>query len=333
MNTPYLNVIANPAYYNDFEESSVAWLRELIKRGLIAPGEVDGRSILDVTADDLRGFTQCHFFAGIGGWSYALRLAGWPDEQPVWTGSPPCQPFSAAGRQEGRNDARHLAPHFVDLVRVGRPGMLFGEQVASAEVFGKPAKPSRRNACPPPQWAWIDDLSNRLEAACYAVGANDFPSAGVGAPHIRQRTYFGAVPHERMVNGSFPRLEGHGRDEGGSREPGWHDAHPTGSVAAASTTDALGERRRLDALYGFWRNADWLFGRDERWRPVEPGTQPLANGIPGRVARVQLHGYGNAINPWAAKEFIEAFVEAISAPDPAPIDPAGTGCLDEGLLV
>ena len=78
------------AYYNEFDPKAAAWLRELIKRGLIADGVVDERSILDVSADDLVGFTQCHFFAGIGGWSYALRLAGWSDDQPVWTGSPPC---------------------------------------------------------------------------------------------------------------------------------------------------------------------------------------------------------------------------------------------------
>jgi hypothetical protein len=57
------------AYYNEIDSFAAAWLRELIKAGLIADGEVDERSIADVRPDDLRGFTQCHFFAGIGGWS------------------------------------------------------------------------------------------------------------------------------------------------------------------------------------------------------------------------------------------------------------------------
>ncbi len=82
------------AYYNEFDPAAEAWLRELIKAGEIAPGDVDTRSIEDVRPSDLRGYTQCHFFAGIGGWSLALRMAGWPDDRPVWTGSCPCQPFT-----------------------------------------------------------------------------------------------------------------------------------------------------------------------------------------------------------------------------------------------
>lgn len=202
------------AYYNDVEESACAWLRELMIAGQIAPGVVDNRSILDVQPTDLIGFTQCHFFAGIGGWSLALRLAGWPDHRPVWTGSPPCQPFSVAGEGKGKDDERHLAPKFISLVRACRPGVLFGEQVASSAVFGKAAKGRRGAPASAPDWAWIDDLSDRLEAARYATWAVDFPSAGVGAPHIRQRTYFGAVDALRMANAHVGRQCGDNRGGG-----------------------------------------------------------------------------------------------------------------------
>lgn len=73
------------AYYNEHDAGAAAWLRELIREGHIAPGDVDERSIGDVSADDLRGYVQCHFFAGIGIWSHALRRAGWEDDRPVWT--------------------------------------------------------------------------------------------------------------------------------------------------------------------------------------------------------------------------------------------------------
>ena len=286
------------AYYNEFDPKAAAWLRELIKRGLIADGVVDERSILDVVADDLLGFTQCHFFAGIGGWSYALRLAGWQDDWQVWTGSPPCQPFSAAGQQKGQADDRHLAPHFAALVAAGRPPILFGEQVASSAVFGKVAKRAGGGAGEPPEWAWIDDLSDRLEAAHYAVGAADIPAAGVGAPHIRQRTFFGAV---RLADTGGEGSQGRG---GADRSELGQDRHPAARSAAGGMADA----GRPSADHGGWTDADWLFCRDGKWRPVEPGTFPLAHGIPARVGR--LRGYGNAIVPQAAAQFVKAFVAA-----------------------
>ncbi len=284
------------AYYNEFDKRAAAWLRELIRAGLIAPGEVDERSILDVRADELSGFTQCHFFAGIGGWSYALRLAGWPDDKPAWTGSPPCQPLSVAGEGLGRDDPRHLSPKFASLVGAARPAMLFGEQVASAAVFGKIATKAKRGPASAPEWAWWDDLSDRLESSHYAVGASDIPAAGVGAPHIRQRTFFGAY-NLRSATGGLADMQGAEREQ-----PGPARQRRSGSP------DGYNNVSHPDPLDGFWKNADWLGCRDGKWRPVEPGSFPLAHGLPGRVGL--LRGYGNAICPWAAKEFIQAFEEA-----------------------
>lgn len=161
------------AYYNEHDPFAAAWLRELIKEGHIAYGEVDTRSIVDIRPSDLRGFTQCHFFAGIGVWSYALRRAGWPDTRPVWTGSCPCQPFSAAGKGGGFDDERHLWPHFHYLISQCRPDVVFGEQVASKDGL-----------------AWLDLVQADLEGTGYASGAVDLCAAGVGGPHIRQRLYW-----------------------------------------------------------------------------------------------------------------------------------------------
>ena len=160
-------------YYNDIDSFSAAWLRELIADGLIPNGDVDERSIADIEPADLRGYTQCHFFAGIGGWSRALRLAGWPDDRPVWTGSCPCQPFSIAGKGAGFDDERHLWPAFFALIAECRPPAVFGEQVASK--LGR---------------EWLAGVRLDLEALGYAVGCADLCAASVGAPHIRQRLFW-----------------------------------------------------------------------------------------------------------------------------------------------
>lgn len=49
------------AYYNEIDPFAAEWLRELIKAGMIAQGEVDERSIEDVIPADLRGFGRHHF--------------------------------------------------------------------------------------------------------------------------------------------------------------------------------------------------------------------------------------------------------------------------------
>lgn len=161
------------AYYNEIDPQCAEWLRNLIKAGHIADGEVDNRSILDVSPTDLKGFSQCHFFAGIGVWSHALRLAGWRDDQRVWTGSCPCQPFSAAGVRGGFADERHLWPAFFHLIEQCAPPTVFGEQVASKDGLN-----------------WIDLVHADMEGAGYTFGATDLCAAGVGAPHIRQRLWF-----------------------------------------------------------------------------------------------------------------------------------------------
>jgi site-specific DNA-cytosine methylase len=162
--------------YNEIEPYAAEWLKNLIAAGHIAPGRVDRRSIADLRVEDVSAQHQAHFFAGIGVWSHALRLAGWPDDLPVWTGSCPCQPFSAAGRKKGTNDARHLWPEWFRLIRQCRPAVVLGEQVAS-----------------PLGLAWFDSVRADLEGEGYAVAAADLCAAGVGAPHIRQRLYFVAV--------------------------------------------------------------------------------------------------------------------------------------------
>ena len=157
------------AIYNEIDPYAAAWLENLIAAGHIEPGTVDRRSIEDLTPDDLKGKNQAHFFAGIGLWSYALRLAGWPANEPVWTGSCPCQPFSAAGKRKGKEDDRHLWPVWFRLIRESRPTTVFGEQVANRD--------------------WVDQVANDFESLGYSFGAAVLCASAFGAPR-RRRLFF-----------------------------------------------------------------------------------------------------------------------------------------------
>ena len=163
-------------YYNDNDKFIVKWLKELIKAGLIPPGHVDSRSINEVTPDDIKGYTQKHFFAGIAGWPQALKLAGWNPTKPVWTASLPCQPLSVAGQQKGEKDERHLWPTFFNLVRECRPTVILGEQVAS--------KDGRE---------WLAGIQTDLETLEYRCAAADLPAASVASPHKRNRLFWVAI--------------------------------------------------------------------------------------------------------------------------------------------
>jgi len=320
------------AYYNENDPFAAAWLRELIKEGLIADGEVDERSIIDVRHDDLRGFDQCHFFAGIGGWSYALRLAGWGDGRAVWTGSCPCQPFSSAGAQVGGDDPRHLWPAWFRLIGECRPPVLFGEQVAAAIGHG-----------------WIDLVFGDLEGLDYACGAAVMGAHSVGAPHIRQRLWFvadaecGTTERQRLWNdgrdGGESDIVGHagsarlqwreryGRIQRDAMEPCTRQA-----VECGGDTSTMGDSKRAEwrtqaeerlddndgveagrqetssgqRIHCAWDDLVWLPCRDGKARPTQPGLQPLAHGAPERVGR--LRGYGNCIVPQVAQTFIEAYM-------------------------
>jgi DNA (cytosine-5)-methyltransferase 1 len=364
-------------YYNEIDKKAAQWLRELIKDGLIPDGEVDERSIEDVKPEEVKGFEQCHFFAGIGGWAEALRLAGWGGRR-IWTGSCPCQSFSNAGKKKGQNDKRHLWPSFFRLIRECRPPVVTGEQVEAAIKYG-----------------WIDGVRSDLEKEGYSCGFCVLGAHCVGAPHIRQRIYWGAYD-QRLGHagcpshelGSGPR-EAHGplgeaEGEAWERERGGHAsgrAEPTcGRVAHAGRPDdggssdshnepragapsvsrgagapggvgdsegvdqqrdtvpSPGEYREGEQAGGpggdvFWESV-WHPCRDGKTRriPASVASEPLfhrmADGLLCRLdemrpessfpvcAKVEgrvllLKGYGNAIVPQVASEFVVAFKESM----------------------
>jgi DNA (cytosine-5)-methyltransferase 1 len=211
-------------YHNENNAFAAQWTRNLMKAGHIPDGFVDERDIRDVQPMDLWGFTRCHFFSGLAGWACALRLAGVPDDFPLWTGSCPCQPFSAAGQGKGVADDRHLWPAWFKLIKESRPDRVFGEQVEAAIGHG-----------------WLDLVFSDLEGQGYACGAAVLPAASVGAPHIRQRLWFvGALEY---TDGGRCDGRPRGAQEGGRqlREP---IARPTGESRDVADAGSGGLRGR-----------------------------------------------------------------------------------------
>lgn len=293
------------AYYNEFDPFAANWLRELIKDGLIAPGVVDERSITEVSPEDLNGFAQCHFFAGIGGWSIALRLAGWPDDRPVWTGSPPCQPFSVAGKQTGKSDERHLWPAFFDLIREQAPTTVFGEQVASAIRHG-----------------WFDDLQKDLENQNYASAMAVLPACSVGAPHKRERLWYVANRlADTQGDGNsrgLRQIPGTNEEQQTRKEP-WEDeaeqringgiisgdvsvansidARPQGGLCRGPDTEweAINRYPRCDGTISTMANTESTGGR--RGEPLEEsGHQEL-----GRSDQIQPNAWGDSVG-WPCRD-------------------------------
>lgn len=336
------------AYYNDIDPFCCEWVGQLIAAELIAPGEVDSRPIQEVQPDDLRGFSQVHMFCGIGGWSYAARLAGWPDDRAIWTGSCPCQPFSLAGKGLGTNDPRHLWPDFFRLIRACRPSLVMGEQTSAKAGY-----------------AWLDGVGSDLESEDYAWGACDIPACSVNAPHIRNRLYWvaepqcppegrwgiqrsseSAVPANQWSSGesrrrgvgtvgldddtTSPRLSeaesgksGSIRDKarrGESERRSGNDGgldNPHGqrfekwpeSDGTENKSELEASRRRDVGGSGFWDSYE-LIGPDPKgqYRRVKPGVRLLVDGLPGRVG--MLRGLGNAIVPEQAAQVIAAWMQA-----------------------
>ena len=334
-------------YYNEFDSNAAAWLRELINDGMIAPGDVDERSIIDVEAKDLEGYNQHHFFAGIGGWSYALRLANWRDDVSVWTASLPCQPFSLAGKQLGKQDERHLLPHFLELVKKCRPDTIFGEQVERAIGHG-----------------WLDDLQATMEAEGYAIGHCVLGAHSVNAAHIRQRLYWvadsasaGGCWRESLGGRRYSEPRGSSEDCGlgianGSRSQQRIETAASARyrcpAESAGDANSLGyteyNGRIASQIEGSnespihnsqtWKNCtsepegasspasiSWLYCRDNKYRPIESGIKPLVDGVPRGMVHssdprntqearaMRLRGYGNAIVPTLAAEFIKSYME------------------------
>lgn len=107
-----------------------------------------------------------------------ITAVDWTRVEPVdvLTAGFPCQPWSAAGRQRGTDDPRHLWPAVATAVRVLRPGVVVLENVSGFAVRGAPAV--------------LADLAG----LGYDARWLRLPASHIGAPHRRERWFALAWP-------------------------------------------------------------------------------------------------------------------------------------------
>jgi DNA (cytosine-5)-methyltransferase 1 len=281
------------AYYNEISVHKVETTRILAGWNEIAPGFVDERSIEEVQPEDISDYTQHHFFSGAGGWSLALRNAEWPDDAPVFTGSCPCQPYSASGKRTAQSDPRHLWPQWFRLIRACKPSVIFGEQVASAIKHG-----------------WLDEVSNDLRAEGYTTEPFVLSSQAV-AEHRRDRLFFVAYSNGRDIKDRLIqscRINRQQQKNSSFSRSGY-------SWSQSNVRGQLGETELVNC-------------RDGKVRKIKSGTRPITNGFSTKllsssdlsIAHVEnneearldrIHIYGDAIQIRLASIFIRSVMEVL----------------------
>lgn len=240
----------------------------------------------------------------------------------VISGGFPCQPFSTAGKQRGKEDDRYLWPEMVRVIKELRPTWVVGENVAGIINMA------------------LDTVLSDLEAEGYTVRTFVLPACGVNVPHQRYRTAI--VAHSDSPGGDIGaevRRSGNNlyRQDGEAKKENekWQCINGTwenggnGNVAYANGTDGersmpsknqAGESKLTDSNCTDGRNAtnansstasrfgeysrEVFSGTETRgfslqggagWWTTEPGMGRVANGIPHRVDRLKC--LGNAVVP------------------------------------
>jgi len=314
--------------------------------------------------------THLDLFSGIGGFALAARWNGyrtlgfcdnepyaqavlkkhWPEVPchkdirevrgelyagvTLLTGGFPCQPFSVAGKQRGKDDNRYLWPEMLRVIQEAKPTWIIGENVAGIVNLA------------------LDQVCVDLEGQGYEVEPIIVPACAVDAPHRRDRVWIvahsaggkrGGLQDKSRTQGAqggdqlprdtsglsgklcaedvadtFRLSEGgaHRSKEreciGGRQEQDISQRNEVGGNSSDSrenVADSVSERRCGGNSEREYAEDAGQSSRDSRdnsrgvatWL-AEPNVGRVANGIPNRTHR--LKGLGNAIVPQVAAEII-----------------------------
>ena len=181
---------------------------------------------------DIRALTAEDFYAKTG-----LRTVD------VISGGFPCQPFSVAGKRQGRDDDRYLWPEMCRVIDELRPTWVVGENVAGllsmAETVGRPHMESHtfsrladddhyEAVYTQQERMLLGGILQDLEAVGYAVQPFVIPACAVGAPHRRDRLFIvGYAKHDGL---SAAKVTGSTAPTGNNQP---ERAYPSGEPAGA----------------------------------------------------------------------------------------------------
>ena len=192
----------------------------------------------------------------------------------VISGGFPCQPFSVAGKQRGKEDERYLWPEMLRVIRELRPHCVVGENVPGIIRIA------------------AGQVVKDLEQAGYHVVVLNFEAAAVGAWHRRSRVFFVASDDPDVADTDKRSM----RNDGDNQWATAGEKHQTGDTGAGE----------VGAVYDTLRSGCQRIKRGEKspeladgrcWA-AEPGVGRVAHGIPHRVDRLKC--LGNAVVPQQA---------------------------------
>lgn len=180
----------------------------------------------------------------------------------------PCQPFSVAGKQRGKQDDRYLWPEMLRVISSIRPSWVIGENV-----------PGIINLA-------LDDVLSDLENIDYSAQSLVVPACAVDAPHRRNR----------VVILAYSNCDGRKRSGQKSSERRYLSKECPTFATGIDVCDTDGERLQIARHERELKEAEQKNGASvANWWPPEPGVGRVVDGLPDRVDRIKC--LGNAVVP------------------------------------
>lgn len=201
----------------------------------------------------------------------------------VISGGVPCQPFSVAGKQKGKDDDRYLWPEMLRVIDELRPRCVVGENVPGIIKIA------------------AGQVVKDLERAGYHVVVFNFEAAAVGAWHRRSRVFFVGITD--VADAACERIQGCAAIR--AAEPNERSGEMQSDAGRGNEKTVREAVRGGCAGLARWEQSQEL--ADGRCWAVEPDVGRVAHGIPYRVDRLKC--LGNAVVPQQAYPIFRALRE------------------------